>query len=799
MKVLKVLLGLVLLVVIVVAALILLLPKWNAYDKEGRLVLAGLHHPVKVVRDAKAMAYIHAQDMHDAIMAQGFVTAQDRLFQMQLARMAAAGRLSEIAGEKARGLDMRMRTIGLYRIARRHLPLLDQANQDFLQAFADGVNAYLNTRGDELPLAFTLAGIKPKLWSKLDSLAIYYYMSWAFSANIRTEIIAQMLVEKLGPDKAREIFPLNLNPDDPADSAPARSAPAGAARLGLEHDALLMALAQDIAPRWGSNAWAMARSASGKPIVANDPHLDPRILPGMLYPCAIITPQTRGVGITVAGLPGLVSGRNQYIALGLTNSYCDVQDLYVETIDPKDPRRYLEGGQSIAFKVVTEILKIKDSKAAGGFRTETLHIRLTRRGPVVSGLLRGLKSQRVITLRWAPAEAMSPSLGILELMHSRSVADVKKALRLEALIPFNAVFADIHGGVGFHATGRVPRRIAGDGTVPLVVSGGQDNWQGWIPFEEMPNAYNPGRGWVASCNHKTVPHDYPYYYSSYFAPTYRYDRLRELLDAPGTKSAADHWGFQRDRLNPLARKIVPRMAEALASDDRTKALGRILAAWDFQDSATGAAPLIFQAVMRRFALEVYRDELGEGLARAMLAVWYFWQQRLEHMILAGDSPWFDDVTTADKRESQEDLWVRAGRHALAELTPSLGDDPAKWSWGKVHRLVLVHPLRREGLGAGLLGGGAHAMGGSGETLYRAWYDFNRSYDVTLAAALRMVVDLGDPDKVLAVVPGGVTGRLFDSHMTDQVEPYMSGAKVYWWFSDKEIAAHAVHTQMLTPR
>lgn len=799
MRLVKVLLGVLLLVVVLVVAAVLLLPKWNTYDKDGRLVLAGLHHPVKVLRDAKAMAYIYAEDLHDAIMAQGFVTAQDRLFQMQLARMAAAGRLSELVGEKARGLDLRRRAIGLYRIARRHLPRLNRANQDLLQSYADGVNAYLRTRGDELPLSFTLAGIKPEPWTKLDSLAIYYYLSWAFSANLKTEVLAQMLVEKLGPRKAAEIFPLNLNPDDPADHGAAHPAPAGAARLGLSRDRLITAWTRDLGPRWGSNAWAMAASASGKPIVANDPHLDPRILPGMLYPCAIITKQTRGVGITVAGLPGLVSGRNQYIALGITNSYCDVQDLYVETIDPKDPNRYLEGGRSVPFEIITETMKIKDRHAAGGYRTEQVKIRLTHRGPVVSGLLPGLKTNKVLTLRWAPAESGGASLGIIELMRSRSAAEVMAALRLVSILPFNAVFADVQGNVGFFATGRVPRRIAGDGTVPLVVTSGQDNWQGWIPLDQMPQAFNPSRGWVGSCNHKTVPHDYPYYYSSYFAPTYRYSRLRELLDSPGVKSAADHWRFQRDRLNPLARKIVPIMAKALAGDPATKPLARILAAWDFQDAADTAAPLVFQAVMRRFALEVYRDELGEDLARRMLAVWYFWQQRLERMILDGDSPWFDDVTTPGRREGMAEMWVRAGKHALAELSERLGDDPAAWVWGRVHRLVLVHPLRRKGPGAAWLGGGTHAMGGSGETLYRAWYDFNRSFDVTVAAALRMVVDLGDPEKVLAVLPGGVTGRLFDPHMTDQVEPYMKGTKLYWWFSDRAIAAHAKHTQVLAPR
>lgn len=798
MKKLKFVFYLLVVLVMLAAVVVFLAPWYNSYKQGGQLVLAGLHQPVKVVRDAKAMPYIFAQDMHDAIMAQGFVTAQDRLFQMELARMAAGGRFCELVGEKALSLDKRMRTIGLYRVAAKHAKVLDQANLDFLQAFADGVNAYMTTRPGELGLAFTLAGIKPKPWTIVDSLAVYYYLSWSISANLKNEIVAQMLVDKLGLEKASQIFPLNLNPDEIAGQPKTSSLPAGHARLNLAADARIMAFNQIPRLRWGSNAWAVPNSPSGKPVVANDPHLDPRMLPGALTPCGIITKDVRMVGITVAGVPGLVVGRNQYIAVGATNSYADVTDLYIETLDPADPIRYMEGERAIPFEIITETIKIKDGDAEGGYRTEKFAIRLSKRGPVVSGVLKGFKTNKVLTLRWAPAEGMGPSLGLMELMRARSVGDVRKAVDAVDTILFNLTYADVHGNVELYATGKVPRRSAG-GALPYPVGGGQDNWQGWIPFDQMPHVANPRRGWVCSANHKTVKSDYPWYFSSYFAPNYRYDRVRQLLSTPGVKTVDDHWRFQRDKLNLLAKRVAPLMAKALAADPATKGLANILAAWDFVDDKDAAAPLIFQALMRSFALKVYADELGEDLARRMLANWYFWQQRMEHMILAGDSPWFDDTRTADVHEKASDLWVAAGKAVLAELGPALGNDVAAWRWGDVHRLTLVHPLRREGLGSGLLGGGSHEMGGSGETLYRAWYDFNKPYAINLSASLRMVADLGDPDKVLAVMPGGVTGRLFSPHMTDQIEDYMSGAKVYWWFSDQAITEHAASTQLLKPR
>ena len=340
----------------------------NSYQKQGNLRLVGLEAPVTVMRDEKGMAYIYADNMDDAIMAQGFVAAQDRLFTMELTRMFAAGRMSELAGEKAVALDTRMRTIGFYRHAQKKAQLLDPESRRFIQKYIDGVNAFIRTRPESHHLEFKLAGIKPTPWSIADSLAIVYYMSWDSSANLGTEIIAQMLVERIGPKSAGEIFPLNINPDEPvaevSQKPPMIDEPV---RLGLVSDKQIMGYLADRLFEIGSNNWAVDadHSPGGKPIVANDPHLDARILPGPWYPCGLITPESRAVGVIPAGVPGMVIFRNAHVAVGITNAYGDTQDLYVETIDPKDPDHYLEGDQYIPFTVVEETISIKTKKAPG--------------------------------------------------------------------------------------------------------------------------------------------------------------------------------------------------------------------------------------------------------------------------------------------------------------------------------------------------------------------------------------------------------------------------------------------------
>lgn len=763
----------------------------NSFQTEGTLVLPGLKAPVTVHRDEKGMAYIYAQDMYDAVMAQGFVTAQDRLFQMELTRLVATGRICEMAGEEARPLAIRMKTIGFLRNAKKHAALLEPETRAFFQKYLDGVNAFIELHTKEHHLEFKLAGIKPSPWAIEDSLAVFYLMSWNSAANLDTEIIAQMLVEKLGPDKAKEIFPLNLNPDDPPGPEVRTAAPLWIP-LGLEEDRELLAYLKDRPLALGSNNWSAGSglSAGGKPIVANDPHLDARILPGPWYPTGLITPQFKAVGANIPGLPGIVVGRTSYSAFGLTNAYGDTQDLYVETVDPKDPNRYMEGDKSLPFSVIEESLSIKDKNAPQGHREEKIKVRLTRRGPVISSVLPGLKTQKVMTLRYAPFESMDPRIGLHLFLTAKSLEEATRAIEHLNIICLNVVSGDRNGNIDWRVTGKLPIRAKGDGTIPFVVTDSEDNWVDFIPFDKTPHSLNPQRGWLGTCNHNTIPRDYPYYYSSHLSPSYRYERLTQILDTPGKKSAADHWQYQRDTVNLMAKRIAPLMAKTLLTREETKAMGEILSRWDYRDDPDKAGPTVFQAVYRQFALLVFQDELGDDLAKTMLDNWYFWEERLQAMVLEGNSPWFDNVKTDKVKETRDELFYQAGLKAAQDFGSTLGKDPNQWLWGKVHQMEFVSPIRRKGFGKGLVGAGSHPAPGSGETLYRGIYNFNEPFGVTTAASLRMVADLSDEDKILAVLPGGVCGRLFHPHTKDQVEAFMNGDKVYWWFSDKAIKEHS---------
>jgi penicillin amidase len=774
----------------------------NQFKAEGDGALPGLKKPVTVVRDEKGMAYIYAKNTEDAMVAYGFTAAQDRLFQMELIRLFATGRISEMIGEKGQAIDTRMRTIGFHRHAKRLAAILEPGTKNLIQKYLDGMNAFIQGHSGEYPLEFKLAGVKPKPWDMADSMAVLYLMSWDSAANIETEIIAQMLIEKVGLEKAREIFPLNINPDDEVKGKAFIQIPVvETVHLNFAVDKNLQSFLQDRPLQFGSNNWVTGPglSAGGKPIVSNDPHLDARTLPGPWYPCGIITPEFRWVGVGIPGIPAMIVGRNEHIAVGVTNAYGDAQDLYVETIDPQNPDRYLEADQSLPFEVLIEKLSIKDKNSPGGKREKEIKIRLTRRGPVVSGVLAGLKTEKVITLRWAPFETMGPFIGADRIMMAKSAEEVRQALSKFDIMMLNFVFADKDGNMGWIASGKLPIRSQGDGTVPYIVKDGKDNWIGWIPFEKNPQLHNPPKGWVGTCNHNTVGKDYPYYYSSHLSPSYRYRRLIQLMEAPGKKSADSHWQFQRDSMNLMAREIAPVMAKALLARQDTKELGEILSKWDYLDRTDLAAPTIFQAVYREFAFLVFQDELGEDLAKSMLKDWYFWEERLQQMVLQGNSPWFDNILTKDVKETRDDLFRKAAQIASEKLRSSLGQDPKEWKWGKVHTIEFVSPIRREGFGKGLLGDGPHSFQGSGETLHRGIFAFHDPFRVINSASLRMVADLSDDDKILAVLPGGVSGRFFHPHAKDQIKAFITGEKVYWWFSDKAIQEHKKATLLLKPR
>ena len=750
-----------------------------------------LESPVTVKRDLNGVPYIYAQTLADAIRVQGYLTAQDRLTQLLLTREAANGRLAQTLGFTGEATDVMVRVLGITRLAKRFADNLESPSRELHEWYLDGINAYLAMKPAEFPLLVRLLGDSPAPYTLQDICGHYLLQAYDLTENWRSEWLAQRLVDRLGRARASEIALLSYNPDDGSQwSSQYELAPDQP--LPFPEEAVL----RPGKPPGGSNSWVMSgvRSARGSPILANDPHLDARRLPGIWYPVALITPDWRAVGVAGVGWPGLAVGRSSHIAWGVTNSAADISDLFIEKEDLERDGDYLEGERSLPFQIVNETIRIRDPDAPGGFRERPLKIRYTRRGPVISDFWLWDHGGRTVSLRWSVAESLGSQIGVDSLMLAKDVFEAGEAIR-DIVGALNYNVADTRGNIAHFTSGRIPVRRMGDGAIPVQVEDAQDNWMDWVPFEEAPSVVNPARGWVGNANHRTVPGEFEGVWSSYSAPSWRYRRMLELFDNDQVLTAEDHWAAIVDTRNTFARAITPILIHSLENDPDSQAATNILREWDYFDDADLAAPALFQVMIRKLVHEIFADEMGT-FVHSYEGSLYFWQERLHRMLVAGESDWFDDISTP-KRESLDDLVRNAARSAWWELSERLGDDPQDWRWGNLGSVHFLSPAPvSRGLANRLLGGGEFPRTGSPETL---WGSFGSPYVGAWAIdSLRFVADLGDPDKVLAVVPGGVSGRLFDPHLNDQLPVWLSGDINYWWFSDEAIDANTVQELTFAP-
>src|SRR5690606_2536824 len=373
----------------------------------------------------------------------------------------------------------------------------------------------------------------------------------------------------------------------------------------------------------------------------------------------------------------------------------------------------------ISFEIREETLRIKDDTAEGGFREETMTIRHTVRGPKIRDQPLGPNGDRLLSLRLAAAEVTGTEIGLDRLLVAHSAADVDAAVQQMDVFYFNYVFGDKDGVIGHRATGRVPVRRSGQGLYPKEVTG-EDDWMGFIPPSEMPGQLAPARGWVATANHDNRPDGSPYDYSSFFSPSYRYERIGQVLEAGNGMDVADQVRLMRDTHNLQVRHLKPAILDALQGVPEHADFVAILTAWDNRDQADQTAPLIYQALYQQIAKETFIVELGEKLADAWLKNWYTWQGRFDQLIATPASAWFDDVRTPEV-ETLPDIIRRAAAKVREDLTAKHGADPAKWRWGDAHRLQFDSPVRRSGFGRDWAGRAAQPYDGSGETVQRARY------------------------------------------------------------------------------
>jgi penicillin amidase len=724
----------------------------------GSIVIAGPRAPIRIARDADGVPTINAESEDDAAFGLGFVHAQDRLFQMELMRRYAAGRLSEIFGPMALPVDRQMRVLGLYRAAEQEIPLLSGELNQALSAYAAGVNAYLVKRRGALPPEFLLLRCSPEPWREADSLAWGKLMALQISGNYRSELLRARMARTISLADLAFLYP-EYPKDAPTTIAAMRPI---YDRLGLGR--LLEALPPAVGPRYDSNNWVVDghHSASGKPLLANDPHLD-LTAPGPWYLARLKTPQSDTAGATAAGLPLVVIGHNRHIAWGYTTTTADVEDLFIEKIDPANPSRYLTPEGSAPFVARDETIRVR------GAPPVDLVVRATRHGPVLSDILPAGTAGPGYVLALS-ATFLGPvdrsAQALWEASHAADWPSFKNAWRNFVAPIQNIVYADDGGTIGFIAPGLVPIRKKGEGWMPAPGWTGEYDWQGYIPFDDLPSAVNPPSGRFLSANNKIVPDSYPFFISRDWDLPDRVERINTLLDAAPVQTTATSAAIQADNLSLMAKRLVPLMTQIAPTDPASRQALDLLRRWDFRMDRDRPAPLVFTAWLRQFSHAILFGRFGD-------AVTGYWDLRPEVMeaVLTKRQDWCDDPKRHGAQTCPSRL-TQSLAAAVAELGHAFGGDMMSWKWGRAHIAVFANPVfgRIPVLGGWFdptiaTGGAMDAIDHAPSLIRTDEHPFRQ----TFGAGLRMITDLAAPEASQMMIAPGQSGNPWSRHFADLVE------------------------------
>jgi len=721
----------------------------------GNLVLPGLESSVRVIRDAHGVPSIVATSRHDLYMALGFVHAQDRLFQMDVQRRLGAGRLSEVVGDAAVASDRFMRTLGIYRHAAASINAVSAEFRAVLDDYAAGINAFLRS-GKTLPIEFTALGYRPDDWTPADSLVIGKLLELQHSGNYRQELLYARMAHMLPADEINNLFP-----EYPKD-APVTLKETAALTDGPSLEGLLAALPNDRSPQRASNNWVVddAHSVTGKPLLANDPHLD-FTAPLVWYLARLEAQDIDVAGATIPGTPVVVLGHNDRIAWGFTTTNADAEDVFVEQIDATDPRRYATPKGTAAFEVHDELIMVK------GQPSETVTVRETRHGPVMSDIVTNMPPAPANSALALQASFLNDDDKSVEAAWriglARDWASWLDALRLFTAPALNMVFADRGGNIGFMMPGRIPIRKAGDGRMPVEGSSGDHDWAGFIPFERLPQTFNPPAGHIATANNKIVPDDYPFLITHDWDAPYRIERIEANLAATPKQSIASSMLLQRDIVSLAAKEMLPLMLAAEPSSARERTAIELMRRWDNQMDPDRPEPLVFASWVRAINKRLFQPRLGAVYGR-------YWSPsaRATQNILRNNPAWCGG-------EGCPHLTAEALKDALDDLTNRYGATMESWRWGDAHRAGFEHPVFSHIPLLGALFGRHPPAGGAADTVNAGGFDSSR--DETPFAdlhgpGLRAVYDLADPDKSIFQIALGQSAHVLSPHYDDMQKLWM---------------------------
>lgn len=826
----------------------------------GEIELSGLEGEVEVVRDDAGIPQVYADTMHDLMMAQGFVHAQDRFFEMDVRRHATAGRLSELFGKDGLESDLVVRTLGWRQVAEQELTMLRPATRSALDAYAEGVNAWLAGRStSEMALEYSLLGLTgldytPEKWSAVDSIAWLKAMAWDLRGNLEEEIGRALTAAAVGVEASEELYPsysfekhppivqqggllgdvFDQDVEATGSDLLRRPAPVGrrtVAALAGVRDVLsgvpaLLGSGDGI----GSNSWVVdgEHTASGEPILANDPHLGIS-LPGVWTQIGLHCRRVSSecpmdvAGFSFSGVPGVVIGRNADIAWGFTNLSPDVTDLYVERVSGDT---WQSGRRALPLATRDETIEVRDGDPV------EITVRSTAHGPLLSDLVDldeeldavdltdddGLVEQLDdvveadgtapadgwdvgVSLAWTALDPHPTADALLALDQASDWESFRAALSDFAVPGQNVVYADREGHIGYQATGMVPiRRPGNDGRAPAAGWEPDTAWTGrYVPYDALPNVLDPESGIIATANQAVIdPQRYPPHLTDDWDQGYRSTRINELLAADDELTVARMGSIQLDDWSAIGEALTPYLLEIDLPAGYYSDGQRLLRSWNYRQRADSAAAAYFNVVWRQVLERTFADELPAALEPDGSDRWFTVVSRI---LRRASNHWWDDVETDDVVEDRDVILRDAMVAARDELTARQSPNAEEWTWGALHELELRSAtLGESGIGIveWLFNRGGWEVGGGGSLVNATGWDAREGYDVVTAPSMRMVVPMDDPDAATWINLTGVSGHAFHPHYTDQTDRWARGETLPWAFTEDAVEAAAQDVLTLTP-
>jgi penicillin G amidase len=862
----------------------------------GSITLDGLSGPVEVKRDGNGIPQIYAASDEDLFMAQGYVQAQDRFYEMDVRRHMTSGRLSEMFGKGQVENDEFLRTLGWDRVAKKEYDTeLSSAAKKYLQAYAEGVNAYLGGKdGKDISLEYAALGFtndyKPEQWTPVDSVSWLKAMAWDLRGNMQDEIDRALLTSRLGPKQIADLYPQypysrnkaivqegqydelteTFTQGGATTAAGTTAGAAGTTTTTTDGSALtsqlegLYSILDDLPTAVGvngqgigSNSWVVAGryTITGKPLLANDPHLSAS-LPSVWYQmglhCRTVSAKCQYdvTGYTFAGMPGVIIGHNGDIAWGMTNSGVDVTDLYLEKLSGDG---YLYDGKVKPFKAREETIKV-----AGG-ASKKIVVRETNNGPLLSDrddeLVKVGRKATVdtaapdrgdgygIALRWTGLDAGTTMDAVFAMDRASDWTEFRAAAALFDVPSQNLVYADTQNNIGYTLPGRIPTRAEGDdGSIPAPGWDSKYEWTGWIQQDELPYEYNPKRGYIVTANQAVVDKDdYPYTLTTDWGYGTRSQRITDLIESKikggGKVSTDDMRQMQLDTSSEIAKLLVPKLLKIDIADKDVREAQKLLEGWDYTQDADSAAAAYFNAVWRNILKLAFGNKLPKELRVKGQCLWVDkidstgpvdegsskvrecgrraadqsqpdggdrWFEAVRKLMDDEDSDWWKTpagVGDRPRAENRDQLFKRAMIDARWELTAKLGKDIDSWNWGRLHRLFLKNQtLGTEGPGVlqYILNRGPWKLSGGEATVNATGWNAAGGYGVVWVPSMRMVVNLDDLDKSRWINLTGASGHAYSAHYTDQTGKWARGELLPWSFSDQAVGKSTSDTLVLKP-